>query len=440
MQKIAILGFGLEGKSVLKFLKKDKKKKEIWILDSNEKIKLPRDTNISFQLGKNYLDNLDDFDVVFRSPGIPYNLSQIQKAIKNGVEFSSATKLFFKEAQKIKFKIIGVTGTKGKGTTSTLIYKILRARQSPGDGGKTAYLARPERSRGVYLIGNIGKACLDIVSKLNKNSIVVFELSSFQLQDLDSSPNIAVILDIFPDHLDKHKTFKEYFSAKLNIVINQRLSDKVFCFSDNFYSQEMAQKSKAQKIIVEIKDSVLFEKEDLKIRGPHNFKNILMAVEVTKSFKIDEAIIKKVVLNFHGLPHRLEFVGKINGISFYNDSAATNPESTAMAIKSFSAPQILIMGGKDKNLNYSILAKTIKKSSVKKVFIFGENKDKINKKIAPAISTENCVDLKSALEKSFKIAYNGDIILFSPGSASFDMFRDYKDRGEQFKKLVNELK
>lgn len=461
IMKIAILGFGREGRAVLKFLKKNKIDKEIWILDEDLKIKAPAGVNVCF--GKNYLKNLNNFDIIFRSPGVPYNLPEIQKAVKKGVRFSSATKLFFEKAQG---KVIGITGTKGKGTTATLIYKILKAAK-----------------RDAYLVGNIGKPCLAILPRLNKNSIVVFELSSFQLQDLDSpphqfqprtlgfqegkakplrslsienqehrwdrsggkSPNISVILDIFPDHLDIHKNLKEYLKAKTNIVRYQRSKDKIFYFADNFYSQKIAAKSKAKKIPIFVSNATTkaiasgITPTNLKIKGHHNFKNALMAAAVTERLGVKPSIIKKTILNFCGLEDRLEFVDKINGVSIYNDSASTNPESAAAAVQSFIEPQILIAGGKDKNLDFKSLARALKNSSVKKVFLFGENKNKIKAKINKIVLVKTCPDLKTSLEKALKIAYNGDVIVFSPASASFDMFRDYKDRGKIFKKLVKKI-
>jgi len=413
--KIAILGFAREGQSIYRFLKRTKNKGEIWILDANKNIKVP--PGIKTQLGENYLNSLDSFDLIFRSPGIPYNLPQIQKAIKKGVEFSSATKLFF---EKAKGKIIGVTGTKGKGTTSTLIYKILKM------AGKD-----------VFLIGNIGKPCLDILPKLSKNSYIVFELSSFQLQDMSKSPTIAIVLGVFPDHLDKHKNFQEYLHAKINIAKYQKSSDLIFYFPTEKYSKLVAHESEAQKTAVNTTD--IFEPKELKIKGPHNLKNATMAVIVAEKLGINKQIIHRIVTDYRGLKYRLEFSGTKHGISFYNDSASTNPESTAAAIMSFQTPQILIAGGKDKELNYKPLAIALKKSSVKQVFLFGENKNKILSQIKNGIPIELHFDLKSTLEKAVKVAYNGDTIVFSPGSASFDMFKDYTDRGIEFKKLVDEL-
>lgn len=407
--EIAILGFGREGKSVLKFLKKspEYKHSEIIILDR--------------KISPGYLKNLSRFDIVFRSPGVPYNLTEIQSAIKNGIKISSATKLFF---QHCPATIIGITGTKGKSTAATLIYKILMA------SGFDAYLA-----------GNIGKPALDILPKLSRKSLVVLELSSFQLQDLKQSPQTAVVLDIFPDHLDAHRNWKEYLNAKKTISKFQNSNDILFYFKNNKYSKLIANNSLAKKNGVTPKNS-----------SPK--KNIEMAETVAKYFGCPKDIIKKTIKNFRGLENRLEFIRKIENISFYNDSAATNPEAAAAAIRSFNAPIILIAGGKDKNLNYVPLANATKDSDVQQVVLFGENKYKIKRQLIltnKKLKIKICDDLKFAVQFANKTAKylitnysplaGGPItILFSPASASFDMFKDYKDRGKKFKDIVRKLK
>jgi len=409
--EIAILGFGREGKAVLKFLRKTPqfKNADISILDK--------------KLNKDYLNNLDKFDIVFRSPGVPYNLPEIQKAVKKGVKFSSATQLFFESAEKIGCLTIGITGTKGKGTTSTLLCKILKAAK-----------------KNVYLAGNIGKPAVEILPKLRKDSVVILELSSFQLQDLNFSPDIAVVLNIFPDHLDTHKNFKEYFDSKTQIAKHQNNRSKIFFDAADKFAKNIAKLSKGEKIAVQTKNFELFELEDLKIAGEHNYKNAVMAASVARFLGVKLEIIKKTVKNFRGLRHRLEFVRKINGVKFYNDSASTNPYTAAAAIHAFSdQPKILIAGGKDKNLNYSPLADALKKSNVKLVILFGENKKKIKKKIEKSgVPVKLVKNLKNAVDLAYQKTKS--YVLFSPTSASFDMFKDYQDRGEKFKKIIKWLK
>ncbi|MDP3014948.1 MAG: UDP-N-acetylmuramoyl-L-alanine--D-glutamate ligase [bacterium] len=454
-KKIAILGFGLEGKSLLKFLKKSPrfKKSDVSVLDK--------------KLDKNYLKNLEQFDLVFRSPGVPYNSPEIQKAVKKGVKFSSATQLFFEEIRKTVRRgspqVIGITGTKGKGTTSTLLYKILKA-----------------CDKNTYLAGNIGKPAIEILPKLKNNSVVILELSSFQLQDLTQSPDIAVFLGIFPDHLDAHKNFREYFNAKANIAKWQKKNDKIFYFSDDKYSKLTAQKSPGKKFPIDLSFSNSRELENkiksvIKIPGTHNLKNAIMAATVALSLGCPKEKIIKAIKNFRGLEHRLEFVRSINVnqfrevrppkinrqylggrtsktlIKFYNDSASTNPQTAAAAIHAFSEPKILIAGGKDKNLNYSPLAKALKNSNTKMVILFGENKQKIAKAISVNSNRQIVIrkvkNLNKAINLSYKTAkslitnYQLPItVIFSPASASFDMFKDYKERGEKIKKIVKKLK
>jgi len=492
-QRVAILGFGREGKSLLKFLHKSPiyKNSEIVICDRDTNLRMhANDTNIKFKLGKDYLKNLDRFDVVFRSPGIPYNLPEVQKAIKKGVKFSSATQLFFEElrrptqtkrrlAQK-NIKIIGITGTKGKGTTATLLYKILKS-------------VCPERSQRIYLAGNIGKPALELIPRLSASSqrksataIVVLELSSFQLQDLKQSPEIAVVLETFPDHMDTHKNLQEYFTAKANIAKWQKKTDKIFYFNDNLRSKWIAQKSHGKKIPVQCRDigcpdvknflGTSNMQKSIRIPGFHNVRNALMAAAVALSLGCPKNKIIKVVKNFRGNEHRLELVRvikianqslikfanireshsrMISEIKFYNDSASTNPQTTAAAVRAFKESKVLIAGGKDKGLNYFPLANALKNSNTKLVILFGENKHKIAKailgrKYKVASSKYNVVlvkDLKSAVKLAYKTARklipqfsnSPIIIVFSPGAASFGMFKDYVDRGKKFKELVRKL-
>lgn len=436
--KIAILGFGREGKAVLEFIRKSPKYDfaEIWILDKDSKIKIPNEMKKPFgrlrmRRGKDYLKELSSFNLIFRSPGVPYNLSEIQRAIKKGTVFSSATKLFF---ENFTGRIIGVTGTKGKGTTSMLIHKILL--KSHFDS---------------FLAGNIGKPALEILSQLKQHSIVVLELSSFQLQDLSISPQIAVVLDIFPDHMDAHKDFREYQDAKTNIARYQTSRDKIFYVRDNKFSTQIAKKGNGKKISVSGERFNWFRQVDLKMPGGHNFRNAVMAARVAEILGCLKETIAETAIDFFGLEHRLEFIRiletgdgrrETGKIAFYNDSASTSPQTTIAAIQSFKEPIILIAGGHDKGLDYEPLGKIIRKTSVKSVVLFGENKNKIKKALKrfPALLTDDLKSvIKTAIKQSSLIPNSKFIILFSPGAASFDMFQDYADRGEQFKDLVNKL-
>ena len=316
--KIAILGFGIEGKGTLRFVRNKYPKAEITILDQKK--------------DRNYLKNLDGFDIIFRTPGIPFNTKEIQRAARRGVNVTSATDVFLTGARGT---VIGVTGTKGKSTATTLIYEILK-----------------RAGRDVYIAGNIGKSTLDLLPKLRKNSIAVLELSSFQLQGVKKSPDVAVILDIFPDHMDHHKSFAEYVNAKSGIVRFQDSNDFVFYVPTNKISTALAKMSAGQKTSVSLGDFPM----NLKILGQHNKQNAAVAAAVASRFGVSPLISLEVINKFTGLPYRLRLTRNLGGVSFYNDSASTNPQTTVAALRSFPGKsKILIAGGKDKNLNFKIL-------------------------------------------------------------------------------------
>ena len=403
MRRVAILGFGREGRALLRYLRRKNQSDEIVVLDR--------------KLDPDYLKGLEKFDLIYRSPGIPYNRPEIQRAVKNGVKLSSATALFFERA---KGKIIGVTGTKGKGTTSTLIYKILKA------AGKDAYLA-----------GNIGKPAITIINKLKNSSITVLELSSFQLQDLKRSPHIAAVLGLFPDHMDAHKNFKEYFKAKANITRFQNKKDKVFYTAGNGHAEAIAKRSRGARVKVDTRG---IDPSSIKIAGPHNLKNAAMAAAVARSLGVPEKIISKTLRNYRGLPYRLQYLTTIKGARIYNDSASTNPMTTAAAIRAFSEPKVLIVGGRDKNLDYAPVAKALRKSDTKSVVLYGECREKIRRAIKGAAPLKM---VSGNLETAFKIALSAakpnSVIVFSPGATSFDMFKDYSDRGERFTAIVRKF-
>ncbi len=461
--KLAILGFGREGKSVLNFLKRANtfRDNEPWILDKNPSIKIPK--GIHSITGKDYLKNLAAFDVVFRSPGTPYNLPEIQRARKAGAIISSATKLFFEVTSHLssangRLSIIGITGTKGKGTTATILYNILK-----------------QAGKDVFLAGNIGAPALELLPKIESRLIshkskifVVLELSSFQLQDLEVSPRIAAVTDIFPDHQDSHKGLAEYYGAKTNIARRQKKTDVIFFMAHNAMSRRIASKSKGKKIAVDEKTFSLFSAEILKIKGVHNFKNAAMAATVAKHLGIPARTIIETIKKFPGNEHRLEFVRKIRGVEFYNDSASTNPHTTAAAIAAFQNPTsaikshksrvigpnvILIAGGQDKNLDYAPLSLAIRKNPPKLIVLMGENKKKILTAIKKRPTNNarqttvvtSAQNLKEAIVKSYLVAsslaagHKSSVVLFSPGATSFDLFENYAERGKEFKQIVRGL-
>lgn len=446
-KKIALLGLGEENLALLEFLVScgvknitvcDKKgRKEPGTL--NHKFK---DIPINWILGEGYLENLNQFEIIFRTPGIPYLHEKIQEAQKMGVEISSQTKLFFKLCP---CPIIGVTGTKGKGTTTALIGEILK-----------------KAGKDVYIGGNIGQPPIDFIDKLTKDNIVVLELSSFQLQDIDRSPHIAVVLDIKVDHLDIHKNEAEYIEAKRNIIKYQKKDDFAVINADYYTSIEFAASTEAKvfwfsrrksvdmgafilrnEIILktEEKEIILANKKDLKLRGEHNLENILAAVISGYFGGANLESIKKTIEEFKGLEHRLELVKEIDGIKFYNDSFSTTPETTIAAIKSFSEPIILLVGGSEKRSDYSNLAMAIKESTVKSIISIGLTSKRIVESIADnkIDVVDNIQNLNQAVKISKEKAKPGDVVLLSPASASFDRFKNYKERGKIFKEEVLSL-
>lgn len=409
--RVCILGFGREGRAVLAFLKRSgsAEKSSIKILDRS------RD--------KDYLDKISKCKIVFRSPGVPFNLEKLKRARKLGVEFSSGTQLFF---DNFKGRILGVTGTKGKGTTASLIYKILQ-------------LAR----RKAFLAGNIGSPALDFLKTTDRNSMAVLELSSFQLQDLKKSPSIAVVLDVFPDHQDAHLNLKEYYRAKSNIGKFQKKQDLIFFFQDDKNSSSIVKNSPAKKVPVSLKNFSLFSREDLKIRGEHNFKNAVMASRVAMRLGIPKNVIIKAVKEFRGLPHRLEFVKTLRGVSFYDDSASTNPNTTIAALRSFpNQNKALIVGGQDKGLSYRELGRAIRlENNLRLLVLMGENKNKIAAAVGRSCPTKKVASLNQAITAAYRaIVKTEGVVILSPGAASFDEFRDYADRGEKFQDLVRKVK
>lgn len=447
--KIAVVGYGVEGKSVVKYF--GKRGHEITICDVNGEIaKMPeaKSRNFSWRVGPHYLNDLGGFDLIFRSPGIPYLKPELNSVRGR---LTSATKNFF---EKCPCKIVGVTGTKGKGTTASLIYEMLKG-----------------RAQRVFLGGNIGACPLDFLDELKPHDLVILELSSFQLQDLNKSPHIAVVLGINEDHLDHHKDFNEYIEAKKNIVKFQTASDFVILDADNEISNSFAKNTKAKIFKVSLKPleadgafikvsklifkkgktGVIFgEKNKVGLIGEHNLKNILAAGAVVNLLSVPVDAIEKAVREFKGLPHRLEFIGEINGAKFYNDSASTNPSTTIAALRAFESPTILIAGGSEKNANFSELGEEIaKRKNVKKVVLTGQTRGKIEKAIEQAcakfprpdapIELITADSYMEAFMVAKMLAEESDIVLLSPACASFDMFKNYTERGDLFRNFVLDL-
>jgi len=420
-KKIVILGFGREGRALLSFLKKEGvKPSQITICDKS----VVGAKGIAIQTGEGYLNGLDRFDIVFKSPGIPTALPEIHKIMLRGV-LNSPTNLFF---DLCKGTIIGVTGTKGKGTTSTMLYNILKAAK-----------------KRVFLLGNIGKPALEYVRRIGKGDVVVMELSSFQLQHLKKSPHIAIVLDVTVDHLDHHKNAKEYRDAKRSIVAYQKKGDIAILDVDSSTARLFAKHTKAKVRYFGSKKKTWIIEQDVCIPGAHNLKNASAAVLAAECVGISHEMILKGLKKFKGNEHRLEFVKEKNGVRYYNDSAATNPDATIAALRAFETPKILIVGGRNKGFSYEELAREIQQSVIRGVVLLGENKkivfDEL-RKLKDTRLTKKIVlvdSLSDAVGHASSIAQPGDVVCYSPAAASFDMFRNYEERGKKFKSALSAL-
>ncbi len=396
--------------------------------------------------GEDYLKKLDEFDLVVRSPGvklselITYNLKLKTSKI------TSQTKLFF---DLCPCKIIGVTGTKGKGTTSSLIYKMLKKQ------GFDAYLG-----------GNIGEPPFNFLDKLNAQSIVVLELSSFQLLDLDKSPHIAVMLMTTSEHLDWHKDLEEYINAKRNILKFQTQKDFAIVNRDYPASNESDLHTNAKVFYVSTerngyegcftkdnavwinkngKEEKIIDAAEILLPGKHNLENVSAAIMAATLFGVARESIVSVLKTFKGLEHRLELVDTINGVKYYDDSFSSIPETAIAAINAFKNPEILILGGSSKNSDFSELGRVISNAkNIKAIIGIGVEWQRIKSEIRnpkPEIYfIEGAKNMEQIVKAASKLAMPGDVVLLTPACASFDMFKNYKDRGEQFKSEVLKLK
>ncbi len=428
---VAIVGFDTEGRSSYEYF--SKLGHTITICDQKTDIEVPRGT--ASVLGEKYLDDLDRFDLILRTAGMhPQKI--LEKNPNIGTKLTTQINTFF-HASPTK-NIIGVTGTKGKGTTSTLITKMLEA------AGKD-----------VHLGGNIGIPPLSFLGKLDEDSWVVLELSSFQLIDLQYAPHIGVCLMVVPEHLNWHENMDEYVGAKSRMFSLQTDQDIAIYFANNEVSKTIADSGNAQLIpyfaepgahvndaAITIAEQTICTTNELKLLGAHNWQNVCAAVTAVWQVTQNVKAMKKVLTSFSGLEHRLEFVRELNNIKYYDDSFGTTPETAAVAIQSFAEPKVVILGGSDKGAEFDVLAQTVKDSTVRQAVIIGDTGPKIIaalEKVGFANISLGGTTMASALETCAQHAQPGDIVLLSTGCASFGLFKDYKDRGNQFKQLVQEL-
>lgn len=428
-KKILILGIGREGADSFVFLRKKFPKKKLFVADKKrlEELdlktrKLLGDKNAELLLGDDYLKNIKGFDVILKSPGI--SLPSIKKYLGKKTKVLGQTELFFDNCPGM---IIGVTGTKGKSTTSSMIYSVLKE-----SGFKT------------HLVGNIETPSLSFLLNAKKDDVFVYELSSHQLQNLDMSPHIAVFLNIYPEHLDYYRSFKEYFSAKANIVKYQKKND-YFIFNPKIKEiSELAKKAKSRKIEISPIDFSKFLKDNQGFLEITHIDNLIAVLNVAKILEVKEEKIIKALKNFKRPEHRLEFVCEKKGIRFYDDSIATIPEATIFALDSLGSDvETLIIGGFDRGIKFDKLAVRIIKSNVKNLILFPDSGEKILKEVEKKkgkVRHFSFDSMEAAVKKCFQVTSIGKICLLSSASPSFGIFKDYKERGDLFKKHIKDFK
>lgn len=406
--KVAIAGFGQEGRVSYDYW--NTPENEVVIVDEREQLEAP--AGAKTLLGPGAFGQLQDFDVVVRAPGV-----RPDKIVTGGKIWSSTNEFF----AKCPAPIIGVTGTKGKGTTSSLIANILKA------AGKT-----------VHLVGNIGTPALSELPTVGSEDIVVFELSSFQLWDLKKSPHIAVVLGIEPDHLDVHASMDEYVEAKGNIARFQTENDTIIFNETNDFSKKIASYSNAARIPYPFAIDEL--KASLRIPGEHNVENASAAVAAVREYVVDSEVLRAGLSMFNGLPHRLKFVREVNGVKYYDDSIATTAGSALAAIRSFKQPKVLLLGGHEKGSDYSLLMKECAEKEVQ-VIVYGTNRLMLKQLCDQfGVTCEVCDGgMEEVVAAATAKASPGSIVILSPAAASFDMFKNYADRGDQFIAAVERL-
>ncbi len=434
--KVAILGFGLQGESALEYW--GSPDNQITICDKNIDLELPG--GVASQLGENYLNDLNEFDLIVRSPSIhPKEIFQKNPNL-DGKKITSVTNEFFTICPTSN--IIGVTGTKGKGTTSTLITKMLEA-----DGNR------------VHLGGNIGTPPLEMLKNdIQPDDWVVLELANFQLIDLRYSPRIAVCLMVVPEHQDWHADFDEYLTAKQQLFRWQKPEDTAIYFASNKDSTKVVDISPGHKIPyfeppgakivrdnVEIGGQQIAHTSTIKLLGKHNWQNICAAITAVWQITKNIEPIRSVITSFSGIEYRLELIRELKGVKYYNDSFGTTPETAIVALEAIPGPKIIVLGGSDKGADFTNFASAIKKNNVKYAIIIGVTAQKIEKALKDnRVSTPYSILDNTTMDEIVNLAQEkasaGDTVLLSTGCASFGLFKDYKDRGDQFNRAVLSLK
>ncbi len=442
-KKIGVVGIGISNIPLIELLCENgaivtayDKKTEEELCENGKKLK---DMGARLVCGENYLDNLSG-DIIFKTPGMRFDHSALVKAREKGSIITSEMEVFFEVCPS---KIIAVTGSDGKTTTTTLIYKILT-----------------ESGYNCHLGGNIGTPLLSRTDEIKETDITVLELSSFQLHTMKKSADVAVVTNISPNHLDMHKSYEEYIEAKCNIFLNQNEEGVLVVNKANDVSYSLRENAKGKITVFGYDNSCdvytengeifafgekIMNEADIKIPGKHNVENYMAAISAAKGLAKKEAIIS-VARSFGGVEHRIEFVRELDGVRYYNSSIDSSPNRTINTLKVFDKV-ILIAGGKDKGISYDELGEWLAKKT-KHIVLIGktgpvikESLDKYVKEtgIGADIKTEFCQNYEEAVSAARKASEKGDVVLLSNASTSFDMFNNFEERGNLFKNIVNNL-
>lgn len=450
-KRVVILGAARQGQAAARWLARHGAHVTLndrrTALDLEEAQSALSDTGVTWVLGGHPVEILDETDIVCLSGGIPLTNPIVTEANRRSIPLTNDTQIFM---ENVPCQTVGITGSAGKTTTTTLV----------GQMAKRAFGKR------AYVGGNIGDPLLNYLDEMIPEDVAIQEISSFQLEQMTISPNVAAILNITPNHLDRHSSMEAYTAAKQHILEFQKPEDSAILCREDSGSWNMRENVQGRLISFGTgnipnnqdgtlisegeliyrnhgSDTPLLHRDQIQLRGEHNVLNVLAAFAIGYATGVPLGAMLKAVKDFRGVAHRLEFVREWKGANWYNDSIATAPERTMAAIRSFSEPIILLLGGRDKNLPWDDLAKLVHER-VEQVVLFGEAADKIatalNKAHGPVQKTvERCKNLDEAVQAAAHLCKPGDVILLSPGGTSFDQFNDFEERGEAFRKWVSGL-
>jgi UDP-N-acetylmuramoylalanine--D-glutamate ligase len=449
-KRVTVIGLGREGVALARFLIRQGAEVTVTDIKKEELLKNEMATlaglPIRYYLG-GHPEEVLEAEVIFVSPGVPQEIPTLVEARSRGVALSSETKLFFSLCPA---PIIGITGSSGKTTTTSLVGEIMKA-----EGRRT------------FVGGNIGSPLIDLVDDIGPEDTVVMELSSFQLETMDRSPHVAAVLNLSPNHLDRHASMDDYVAAKSNIVRFQTEADYAVLNADQPLTSGLSHIGQGQTVLFSRQrpvdrgafldgeqitvrwkgqDQRICAVSEIRLLGTHNVENVLAACAIASAAGARVGAMRSAVSSFQGVEHRLELVRELHGVRYYDDSIATSPQRTIAALNSFTEPIILLAGGREKHLPLERLAEDILKK-VRALVLFGEAASLLEQAVAerqaghpgPSLELYRSSDLAEAVQIAARVAEPGDVVLLSPACTSFDMYRDFAARGDHFKSLVREL-